>query len=91
MRSLVCIERDDWDGTIERIKLLGGEAACGKYSNRMILISDPNSIDVFCWIGCTTRNAHISHLRGCASQIPPKLVGKQVNVRATSSSPWTPT
>jgi hypothetical protein len=45
MRSLVCIERDDSDGTFERIKLLGGKAACGKYSN---LISDSNSIDVCC-------------------------------------------
>ncbi|KAJ6467458.1 hypothetical protein DFH09DRAFT_1254258 [Mycena vulgaris] len=28
MRSLVCIEHKDWDGTIQKIKLLGGKPAC---------------------------------------------------------------
>ncbi|KAJ6477108.1 hypothetical protein C8R47DRAFT_393343 [Mycena vitilis] len=28
MRSLICIEHDDWDGTVEKIKLLGGKAGC---------------------------------------------------------------
>ena len=32
MRSLVCIEHDDWEGTIERIESLGGKSAQGKPS-----------------------------------------------------------
>ncbi|KAJ7442069.1 hypothetical protein B0H11DRAFT_1749418 [Mycena galericulata] len=32
MRSLVCMEHDDWDGTIQKIKLLGGKAGCGNLS-----------------------------------------------------------
>lgn len=31
MRSLVCIEHPDWDGTIEQIKTLGGKAGRGEY------------------------------------------------------------
>lgn len=30
MRSLICITHEDWDGTIARIKLLGGKPAVGE-------------------------------------------------------------
>ena len=32
MRGLVCIEHENWDGTVEKIKLLGGKPVCGKLS-----------------------------------------------------------
>lgn len=30
MRSLICVQHSDWDGTIEKIRHLGGKAGAGK-------------------------------------------------------------
>jgi hypothetical protein len=47
MRSLVCIKHNDWDGTVQQIKLLGGKAGGGEclseyfiFGVRLIHLSD---------------------------------------------------
>jgi hypothetical protein len=42
MRSLICLEHDDWDGTIQAIKEQGGKAGSGAYKLKAVLnSSDP--------------------------------------------------
>lgn len=39
MRSLVCVEHDDWDGTIQTIELEGGKVGSGVWRNFSLLCS----------------------------------------------------